>query len=107
MIGLFGGLSYAVTQRTREIGVRTALGATPGQILGLVLRQGALMAVIGVAVGLGLAVVAVRYLTAHLLGSRRSIRRRSRWSPARYWRWRRWRVRCPRAAPRESTRSWR
>ncbi|MEQ9401533.1 MAG: ABC transporter permease [Longimicrobiales bacterium] len=51
-IGLFGVISYVVGQRTREIGVRVALGAERGQIRGMVLRQGGVVAVAGVAVGL-------------------------------------------------------
>jgi len=51
-VGLFGVLSYNVAQRTREIGVRTALGATPGAIVRLVVGQGLTMTVIGLAAGL-------------------------------------------------------
>ena len=68
VVGLFGGLSYAVTQRTREIGVRPALGATPRDIMGLVMKQGTLMAVVGLTLGLGLAAASVRYLAAFLFG---------------------------------------
>jgi predicted permease len=68
VIGLFGGLSYAVTQRTREIGVRTALGATPLDILSLVMKQGTLLTVAGVVIGLGLAAATGRYFAAALFG---------------------------------------
>lgn len=51
-VGLFGVLSYSVAQRRREIGVRTALGATPAAIVRLVARQGLTMTAIGVAAGL-------------------------------------------------------
>jgi predicted permease len=68
VVGLFGGLSYGVTQRTREIGVRTALGATPLDILRLVMKQGTLLTVAGVAIGLGLAAATGRYLAAFLFG---------------------------------------
>jgi ABC-type antimicrobial peptide transport system permease subunit len=67
-IGLFGGLSYAVAQRTREFGVRTALGATPADIMRLVLKQGATLTVAGLAIGLGAATVVVRYLAQFLFG---------------------------------------
>ena len=68
MIGLFGGLSYGVTQRTREIGVRSALGATPLNIVSLVVKQGAVMTVAGLAIGLGAAAATVRYLAGFLFG---------------------------------------
>jgi len=68
MMGLFGGLSYSVTQRTREIGVRTALGATPRDIVALVVRQGVVMSVVGLAAGFASAVWAARFLTGFLFG---------------------------------------
>jgi hypothetical protein len=55
VIGLFGGLSYSVTQRTHEIGVRTAVGATPRDIMSLVMKQGTLMTLAGLTIGFGLA----------------------------------------------------
>ena len=66
--GLFGGLSYGVTQRRREIGIRTALGATPRDILAMVLRQGAVMTVSGLAVGFLVAAWTGRYLSGFLFG---------------------------------------
>ena len=50
-VGLFGVLSYSVAQRTREIGVRTALGARPADIVALVVRQAAVVATCGIAGG--------------------------------------------------------
>src|SRR6185503_18119869 len=55
-VGLYGVLAYTVSQRTREIGLRMALGAAPGRVRSMVLRQVAVMTVIGGAIGLGAAV---------------------------------------------------
>ncbi|MEP6918286.1 MAG: ABC transporter permease [Acidobacteriota bacterium] len=67
-LGLFGVLSYAVTQRTREIGVRLALGATAGGIARLVIGRGLAPTAIGLTTGLALAWVATRTIGALLVG---------------------------------------
>ena len=67
-IGVYGLIAYSVQQRTREIGIRAALGATKRNVLMLVLRDGAVSAVIGTAIGVGGALVAARYLEALLFG---------------------------------------
>jgi putative ABC transport system permease protein len=67
-VGLHGVISYSVNQRTREIGVRVALGAEARDVTSLVLRQGLAVAVIGVTVGLGGAVAATRALRTFLYG---------------------------------------
>src|SRR5439155_16001332 len=59
-VGLFGVLSYSVAQRAREIGVRTALGARTADIIGLVLRQVAVIAAVGIAAGVCAAYAASR-----------------------------------------------
>ena len=67
-LGIFGVLAYAVTQRQREMGVRLALGASPGALLRLVLRQGMVLAVIGVAIGLLAAGLLARFMESVLYG---------------------------------------
>jgi putative ABC transport system permease protein len=67
-IGIYGILAGSVTERTREIGVRAALGATRADILSLVLRQGMTMTVVGMAIGLCGALAAGRALDAMLFG---------------------------------------
>jgi putative ABC transport system permease protein len=67
-LGIYGVLSYAVTQRTAEIGVRMALGASSGEVLRYFARQGLSLTVAGLAIGLVLAAIAARSMTALLYG---------------------------------------
>ncbi|MFZ1034880.1 MAG: FtsX-like permease family protein, partial [Candidatus Acidiferrales bacterium] len=68
MIGLYGLISFTVAQRTREIGIRVALGAQPRDILELVMRQGIGAVVIGVAVGVVAALALTRLMASLLFG---------------------------------------
>ncbi len=67
-IGLYGVLSYSVTLRRRELGIRAALGASRGDLLALVVRQGLLATGAGLAIGLGLAIVAAHAMRTLLFG---------------------------------------
>jgi putative ABC transport system permease protein len=65
-VGIYGVMSYAVAQRTQEIGIRMALGAERRDILRMVLRNGSLMAVSGIGLGLATALVLARLITSLL-----------------------------------------
>jgi predicted permease len=67
-IGVYGVMAYLVSQGTREIGIRMALGATPRGILSLILRKGMILAISGVAIGLGGAFVLTRLMRSLLFG---------------------------------------
>jgi putative ABC transport system permease protein len=67
-VGIYGVISYVVSQRTREIGVRMALGARRRDISRMVLREGALVALIGIAAGFAAALVLTRLMLALLYG---------------------------------------
>jgi putative ABC transport system permease protein len=67
-VGIYGVLAGSVADRTREIGVRLALGATRGEIVSLIVRQGMTLTALGLAIGLGGAAVATRALVTLLFG---------------------------------------
>ncbi len=68
IVGIYGVIAYAVSQRTREIGLRMALGAQPATMLPVFLRQGLLLAAVGVGVGLAAAVGLTRLMSSLLFG---------------------------------------
>jgi predicted permease len=67
-LGIYGVLSYLVRARTREIGVRVAIGATPQAVVVMVVRQAMIWTIAGATIGLGLALVLTRFLQAFLYG---------------------------------------
>ena len=67
-VGIYGLLTYQVTRRTQEIGIRLALGAQRGDVLRIVLRQGTVLAVLGTVLGAAAALVLTRYLQSFLYG---------------------------------------
>ncbi len=67
-VGMYGVISYSVTQRTQEIGIRMALGARRGSVFGMVLGQGARLAAIGIAIGVAAALGVTRLMSRFLFG---------------------------------------
>lgn len=69
-LGIYGVMAYSVSQRTHEIGVRMALGAEPGDVLRLMVRDGMRLAGVGLALGIAGSVATTRYLQTELFGVR-------------------------------------
>jgi predicted permease len=68
-VGMYGVMAYTVSQRRREIGIRMAIGAATGDVVGMIMRQGLTLVVIGAAIGIGGALGASRLLRGILYGS--------------------------------------
>ena len=68
LIGVYGVMSYMVSQQTREIGIRMALGADPNRILRLIVFHGLKLALAGVAIGLGTSFALTRFIRSLLFG---------------------------------------
>jgi len=68
IIGIYGVISYTVSQRQREIGIRLALGAQRGDVLQMVLQQGAITALVGVSIGILAALGMTRLMASLLFG---------------------------------------
>jgi putative ABC transport system permease protein len=67
-VGIFGVMNYSVALRTRELGLRLAVGAQPRQVLLLVLKQGLVLTIVGVVLGLGAAFALTRLMSGLLFG---------------------------------------
>ncbi len=67
-IGIYGLMAYSVQQRTQEIGIRLALGAATGQVRNMVVRQGMMLAIVGIAIGVGAAFGLTRLMASFLYG---------------------------------------
>ena len=67
-MGLYGVIAYVAAQRVPELAIRMAIGAQPRDVLGLVLRQGAVLALVGIGVGLAAAFAMTRLLSSLLYG---------------------------------------
>ena len=68
-VGMYGVMAYSVSQRTREIGIRMAIGASTGEVVRLIMRQGLSLVLIGTAIGLAGAIAASRLLASVLYGN--------------------------------------
>jgi predicted permease len=68
IVGIYGVLSYAVVQRQREVGIRLALGAQPGNVKGMFVYRGMLLSAIGIAIGAAVAAGVMRWMSSLLFG---------------------------------------
>ena len=73
VIGVYGVMAYTVSQRVAEIGVRMAMGASPSQVIALVVREGAVLAIAGIGIGLVAATLAARAVQSLLFVEARGL----------------------------------
>ena len=67
-IGLFGLMSYNVSRRTREIGIRIAMGAQRREVLGLIVRESLVLVIAGIVIGIGISIASGEYVASQLFG---------------------------------------
>jgi ABC-type lipoprotein release transport system permease subunit len=72
LLGIYGVMAYSVSQRTREIGIRIAIGASQADVSGMVMRRGITLTVVGVIAGIALSLALSRLITSQLYGVRPS-----------------------------------
>jgi putative ABC transport system permease protein len=68
VVGVYGVMAYSISQRTREMGIRMALGAQQGNVRTLVMKQGTVLAALGIGIGIGIALLVTRGLATFLFG---------------------------------------
>jgi ABC-type antimicrobial peptide transport system permease subunit len=69
IVGIYGVISYSIAQRTREIGIRMALGASPGNVRALFVRHGLMLTAIGILCGFAAAVPLTKFMSSLLYGA--------------------------------------
>ncbi len=106
-VGMYGVIAYHVTARTREIGIRMAIGASPGDVYRMVIGQGLRVTMLGIVIGLVLSAMAARLLASLLYGVSPTDAVRGRPLLSCGWPWRCWRAGFQRGERGGSSRWWR
>jgi threonine/homoserine/homoserine lactone efflux protein len=92
IIGIYGVISYSVSQRRREFGIRVALGAHPGRLLKMVLRQAAKMALAGVVIGMGVMMFLVAFGLGHVVLASPALFQILKWGGIGFLLWLSWKI---------------